>query len=88
MFICPGRTVDLHVKIKSLSHYYYAIFVQSELLYGIFMTDKTRRTEHHRTLPHTQDQTQHRRPTMKEHDHHWDSQQDFEHFINFNSFKY
>jgi hypothetical protein len=33
---------------------------------------KTRRTEHH-----TQDQTQYRRPTVKEHDHHWDSQQDF-----------
>jgi hypothetical protein len=26
--------------------------------------------------PHTQDQTQYRRPIMKEHDHHWDSQQD------------
>jgi hypothetical protein len=27
--------------------------------------------------PHTQEQTQYRRPTPKEHDHHWDSQQDF-----------
>jgi hypothetical protein len=43
---------------------------------------KTCRTEHH-----TQHQTQYRRPTVKEHDHHWDSQQDFnklKHFINFN----
>jgi hypothetical protein len=37
--------------------------------------------------PHTQKHTQHRRPTVKEHDHHWDSQQDFSEFnffINFN----
>jgi hypothetical protein len=27
--------------------------------------------------PHTQDQTQYRQPTVKEHDHHLDSQQDF-----------
>jgi hypothetical protein len=37
--------------------------------------------------PHTQEQTRYRRPTVKEHDHHWDSQQDFyifKNFINFN----
>jgi hypothetical protein len=27
--------------------------------------------------PHTEEQTQYRGPTVKEHDHHWDSQQDF-----------
>jgi hypothetical protein len=27
--------------------------------------------------PHTQDQTQYRRPTVKEHYHHWNSEQDF-----------
>jgi hypothetical protein len=34
-----------------------------------------------------QEQTQYRRPTVKEHDHHWDSHQDFnelENCINFN----
>jgi hypothetical protein len=42
------------------------------------MIHKTRRTEHHNTpSTHTQDHTQRRRPTAKEHDHHWDSQQDF-----------
>jgi hypothetical protein len=29
------------------------------------------------THTHTQGQTQYRRPSEKEHDHHWDSQQDF-----------
>jgi hypothetical protein len=33
--------------------------------------------------PHTQDQTQYRGPTVKEHDHHWDSQQDFNEMYNF-----
>jgi hypothetical protein len=35
---------------------------------------KTPQTAVHR---HTQDQTQYRRPTVKEHGPHWDSQQDF-----------
>jgi hypothetical protein len=37
--------------------------------------------------PHTQEQTQCRRPTVKEHGQHWDSQQDFNELkkvINFN----
>jgi hypothetical protein len=45
-------------------------------------------TEHHKTpSTHTQEQTQYRRLTVKEHGHHWDSQQDFselENVINFN----
>jgi hypothetical protein len=39
---------------------------------------KTHHTEHHKPpSTHTQDQTQYRRPTVKKHDHHWDSQRDF-----------
>jgi hypothetical protein len=35
---------------------------------------------------HTQDQTQYRRHTVKEHDHHWDSQQDFNELKNVSNF--
>jgi hypothetical protein len=49
---------------------------------------KTRRTEHHKTPPtHTQDHTQYRRSTVKEHDHHWDSQQDFNQLKSLINFK-
>jgi hypothetical protein len=45
-------------------------------------------TEHQKPpSTHTQEQTQYRRSTVKEHDHHWDSQQDFNELkicINFN----
>jgi hypothetical protein len=67
----------------------YCAHQQNKQMAEVLFT-KTRRTEHHKTPSthththarththtHTQDQTQYRRPTVNEHDHHWDSQQDF-----------
>jgi hypothetical protein len=42
----------------------------------LFCMGYTSSLKHH-TEHHTQDQTQYRRPTVKEHYRHWDSQQDF-----------
>jgi hypothetical protein len=36
----------------------------------------TKLRPHTHTRTHTQEQTQYRRPTVKEHDHQWDSRQD------------
>jgi hypothetical protein len=50
----------------------------------------SKHTAYNATTPSTHTgPTQHRRPNMKEHDHHWDSQQDSNQskiFINFNIF--
>jgi hypothetical protein len=49
---------------------------------------KTVMNENTTTLrPHAQDHTQCRRPTVKEHDHQWDSQQDFNELKNVINFE-